>query len=683
MNRRLIIMLWWGLLCGGLLSLSAQEPTTLDVAMDSIAAKETVNDQLLLSLKQQVTTLDSLRKVDSLQKINLEQQLANLKTSDEIKRLAIERQLGLLEENQSKYEKDKSARLDSLRQHAVGYPVVGLVKDTLFTLYIRVGSYGPAYRVKNIQERLHSLYEYGFGSEDTLTVTYDHDYADISYEDRILMTVTQNEAFWHDTTIQALAEEYSTALTEALHRANDEFSTSRLLKRLGLLVLYLIGTVALIRIINRVIRWLKLMVEVNRDKWLKDWRYKDYTIISKVQEVRLLEYVINFLRIVLIVAAIIVAVPIIFNLFPFSRDWSSKLSHTLLTPVRDLGMAVWNYLPNLFFIIVIYLVMRLLSKLAKYFFTEIELAKLRIPGFHPEFAKPTYTIIRILLIAFFLILIFPYLPGSGSPAFNGISVFVGVLVSFGSSSAIANMIAGIVITYMRPFRVGDRIKIEDVTGDVLEKNMLVTRLRTVTNEEITIPNSKILTAATINYSSLAESKGLILSTEVTFGFEIAWQEVEEAMLEAIGRCDRILKAPKPFVLQAGFNDNYVVYLVNGYTTEANAQAGIYSEIRGHIQDVCRERDLELLSPHYMATRDGTERTIPPDYKSQHPKDAEKAKRQEEAAEWHEKQEVKKAEKQREKELQAEEQKKLEKEGLQKEQEDKPTETSDDNNKDKK
>ena len=132
-----MIMLWWGLLCGGLFSLSAQEPTTLDVAMDSIAAKETVNDQLLLSLKQQVTTLDSLRKVDSLQKINLEQQLANLKTSDEIKRLAIERQLGLLEENQSKYEKDKSARLDSLRQHAVGYPVVGLVKDTLFTLYIR------------------------------------------------------------------------------------------------------------------------------------------------------------------------------------------------------------------------------------------------------------------------------------------------------------------------------------------------------------------------------------------------------------------------------------------------------------------------------------------------------------------------------------------------------------------
>lgn len=155
------------------------------------------------------------------------------------------------------------------------------------------------------------------------------------------------------------------------------------------------------------------------------------------------------------------------------------------------------------------------------------------------------------------------------------------------------------------------------------------------------------------------------------------------MLEAIGRCDRILKAPKPFVLQAGFNDNYVVYLVNGYTTEANAQATIYSEIRGHIQDVCRERDLELLSPHYMATRDGTERTIPPEYKSQRPKDAEKAKRQEEAAEWHEKQAVKKAEKQREKELQAEEQKKLEKEGLQKEQEDKPTEPSDDNNKDKK
>ena len=258
-------MLWWGLLCGGLLSLSAQEPTEVQAAMDSIAAEEAVNDQLLLSLRQQGTTLDSLR------------------------------------------------------QNAVGYPVVGLVKDTLFTLYLRVGSYGPAYRAKNIEERLRSLYEYGFTPEDTLTITYDRDYADISFQDRILMTVTQNEAFWHDTTIQALAEQYSTALTEALHRANDEFSTSRLLKRFGLLVLYLFGTVGLIRIINRLIRWLKIRVEVNRDKWFKDWRYKDYTIISKTQEVRIIEHGVNILRILLIIAVVIMAVPIIFNLFPFSR----------------------------------------------------------------------------------------------------------------------------------------------------------------------------------------------------------------------------------------------------------------------------------------------------------------------------------------------------------------------------
>lgn len=684
MTFRSFLIFFIALVTSGCSYVEAQSPAEVNAVADSIKEAESINDLLFHRLQQQITKLDSLRKVDSLQKVSLEKQLANLKASDEIKRIAIEKQLGLLEANKSKYESDKNSRLDSLRQNAVGYPVVGLVKDTLFTIYMRVGSYGPAYRAKNIHDRLQALYEEGFSNSDTLTITHSGDFADICYQDRILMTVTQHEALWHDTNVDELAEGYSTALTQALHRANDEFSTSRLLKRIGVVVALIVALIVLIRIVNLVVRWVRALLQVKSDKWLKDWKYKDYIIISKSQELKLLGYVISTLRILLIVLIFMVGTPLIFSVFPFSRDWSGHLFRTISTPVRELAIAVWGYLPNLLVILFIYIVMRLLSKLAKYFFTEIELSKLRIPGFHPEFAKPTYTLVRILFIAFFMILIFPYLPGSGSPAFNGISVFVGILVSFGSSSAIANMIAGIVITYMRPFKVGDRIKIEEIKGDVLEKNLLVTRLKTVTNEEITIPNSKVLTAATINYSSLAESKGLILSTEVTFGFEIAWQEVEAALLEAISRCDKILKAPKPFVLQDRFDDNYVVYLVNGYTTDANAQAKIYSEIRAHIQDVCRERDLELLSPHYTAYRDGTERTIPPEYTADDEPIAkqpssntvqektkllekERKKRQEEAQEWQDKRDEKQAEQLRKEQQIHQEKKNLEKEGLQSEQ----------------
>lgn len=374
----------------------------------------------------------------------------------------------------------------------------------------------------------------------------------------------------------------------------------------------------MIKLINMLIRVLRNLVERNKDKWLKDWKYKDYTIVSNAQEAILIGRLIDILKIAFIVLLFIFIIPTIFSIFPFSRTWSNELFQMILTPIKNFFMAVLKFLPNLFIIAVLYFVMRLVTRIVKYFFVEIEAGKLRLPGFHQDFAKPTFTIVRILIVSFFLILIFPYLPGAGSPAFNGISVFIGILVSLGSSSAISNMIAGIVITYMRPFRVGDRIRIENVVGDVLEKNILVTRVKTVLNEEVTIPNSKILSATTMNYTAFAQTKGLILTTEVTFGYEIPWQKVEETMFRAISRCPRILQAPKPFVLQTKLHDFYVVYTVNGYTTEASSQASIYSEIISHIQDVCREEDLELLSPYYQANRDGNERTVPPVYEKREP-----------------------------------------------------------------
>ncbi len=135
------------------------------------------------------------------------------------------------------------------------------------------------------------------------------------------------------------------------------------------------------------------------------------------------------------------------------------------------------------------------------------------------------------------ILIFPYLPGSSSNIFKGVSVFLGVLFSLGSSSAIANMVAGLVITYMRPFKLGDRIKIGEITGDVIEKNMLVTRLRTIKNEEITIPNSSVLSGNTINYSSMSKSDGLIIHTTVTIGYDIPWKDMHQALIDAALRTD--------------------------------------------------------------------------------------------------------------------------------------------------
>jgi small-conductance mechanosensitive channel len=252
-------------------------------------------------------------------------------------------------------------------------------------------------------------------------------------------------------------------------------------------------------------------------------------------------------------------------------------------------------------------------KLVKYIFHEIELGKLKITGFHADWANPTFSIINFFLYAFMFILIFPYLPGSDSQIFKGVSVLIGVLFSLGSSSAIANIVAGLVITYMRPFKVGDRIKIGEVTGDVIEKTLLVTRIISTKNEIVTIPNSSVLTGNTVNYSIEASEKGLIIHTNITIGYDVPWKTIHQALLDAALRTETILKEPQPFVLQISLDDFYVTYQINGYTKEANKQASVYSLLHQNIQDVCNEKGIEILSPHYRAARDGNMTTIPTEY----------------------------------------------------------------------
>jgi len=341
--------------------------------------------------------------------------------------------------------------------------------------------------------------------------------------------------------------------------------------------------------------------------------YKDYTFISTDQELSLALFLIKIIKWFLIIVLFYLAFPVVFSIFPFTRGWATILFELIWSPFIGVFKAIWDFLPNIFYILVIFFVMRYFIRFVKYIFQEIESEKLTLSGFHPDWAMPTFGLVRILLYAFMFVLIFPYLPGSDSNIFKGVSVFIGVLFSLGSSSAISNMIAGLVITYMRPFKIGDRIKIGEMTGDVIEKTVLVTRLRTAKNEEITIPNSSVLTGNTINYSAFSKTDGLIIHTSVTIGYDVPWKNMHQALIDAALRTNLVLHEPMPFVLQTSLDDFYISYQLNAYTREANRQAVIYSELHQNIQDVCNERGIEIMSPHYRAARDGNMTTIPNEY----------------------------------------------------------------------
>jgi small-conductance mechanosensitive channel len=304
---------------------------------------------------------------------------------------------------------------------------------------------------------------------------------------------------------------------------------------------------------------------------------------------------------------------IVFSVFEFSRTWAQTLFGYVTDPVLEVLTSFVAFLPDLFFIIVVVAITRFVLKIIKGIFEEVSRGRVTLGNFHRDWAMPTYQIVRFLVIAFAAVVIFPYLPGSGSAAFQGISVFLGILFSLGSSSAIANMVAGIVITYMRPFQIGDRVKIADTAGDVVERNLLVTRVRTVKNVDVTIPNAMVLGSHIINYSSTSGTRSLILHTSVTIGYDVPWRKVHELLLAAAKDSKEILEDPAPFVLQTSLDDYSVAYELNAHTDNPSRMAAIYSDLHQNIQDKFNEAGVEIMSPSYSAVRDGNQVTIPPDY----------------------------------------------------------------------
>ena len=581
---------------------------------DSIVQKnDSINNIALHEYNQKLAKVEQQRIADSIKKIELESQLLKLKTTDNLQKEELLQQLKSIEENEKKRIEDKKAHIESLRNTAKGYPVIGAMKDTLFLIYSKIGASTPKERAINISRKIEKLYEDDFLKADSILVMKSENTFDIIYGEIIIMSISENDAIWYGKGMPELAQSFKETIKNSIVEAKNENSWLKLIARIGLVLLVIGIAWAMIWLIGKGYSKLLLFINSKKDKWLKNLSYKDYTFLTAEQELQVVLFLVKIFRWFVYAVLLYITLPIIFSIFPFSRDWADALFHLIWSPFKGVLIAIWEYLPNLFSILVIYFVMKYVIRFVRYIFHEIEAEKLKLSGFHADWAMPTYSIVKFLLYAFMFVLIFPYLPGSDSNIFKGVSVFIGVLFSLGSSSAIANMVAGLVITYMRPFKIGDRIKIGDVTGDVVEKTLLVTRIRTIKNEVITIPNSSVLNGNTTNYSSEAIEKGLIIHTTVTIGYDVPWKDMHQALIDAALRTNLILDEPKPFVLQTSLEDFYVSYQINAYTREAGKQALIYSNLHQNIQDVCNERGIEILSPHYRAARDGNMTTIPADY----------------------------------------------------------------------
>jgi small-conductance mechanosensitive channel len=476
------------------------------------------------------------------------------------------------------------------------YPVQ-LDGRTIF--YVRSIKYiTPEARATGIAGRIQRLAADPYFRPDTITVIDSEISSDIVAGDTILTVVIDAEAQAEGRNRYELAVDRAEKIKAAIQQYRRDHSTQNILKASGFALLTTIGFLILLFLTQRSYRYFKSHLKDWLDTKIVPAQLKKYDLVHSERIEAALLGLAKILRLIAILTLLYFYVGLVFSFFPSTRDVAGQLLHYTIGPLKTMWHAVRLQIPKLFFILILVLVARSILKVMRVFFGGIETGTIEIAGFYPEWAIPSYKLVRILVIVFALTIAYPYIPGSGSDAFKGVSLFVGLLISLGSSSFIGNIIAGLTMTYMRAFKIGDRVKIEDFTGDVVETSLQVTHLKTAKNEIISVPNSKIINSNVINYSALAREKGLILHTTVGVGYYAPWRQVRAMLLLAAENTPGVLKDPPPFVHQKSLDEFCVTYELNAYTDNPQLMGRTYSDLHKNILDNFNEYKVQIMTPNY-------------------------------------------------------------------------------------
>lgn len=508
----------------------------------------------------------------------------------------------------------KAVELDSSLDDSRPVTVDG---QEVFRVRRALGPYSVESRVSNIQHALHAL-KSSLGTSayieavEKIKAEEKNNAAEILIGDRPIVFVTDQDAEAEGAASRlALAEKRAVALKKALLDSAEAHRPGNLLIAAGFTILSALGLIASLFALNWFFPFCYRLVSEAKGSTIQPLRIQKAELISADTVADIITGALRVVRVVAVCLLLALFVPLALSFFPDTRILAGDIVYHAIQPVTGIAIpAIIGYLPNIFVIALIATGTYYLVTFVHFLFNEIARETITIANFDPEWAIPTYKIVRFLVIAFAFVLIFPYLPGSGSPAFQQISIFLGVLFSLGSTGAISHLVAGVFLTYTGAFKIGDRVKIADAVGDVVEKTLLATRIRTIKHEYVTIPNALVLGSHIINYSSSALNPGLILHTTVTIGYETPWQEVHKVMTAAADSTENILKEPKPFILQTSLDDFTVSYQLNAYTSAPQSMAVTYSNLHLRLLDEFHKARIEIMSPRYTSVRDGNAPAVP-------------------------------------------------------------------------
>ena len=532
------------------------------------------------------------RDSDSARVANLQKSLEEARLNEANMRMEMEQmRLQTMAADSVKLSQQRQ-RIDSLRQFTKGVPVIA-EGDTLFYLFTKRGGYAPQQRAQMTGAAIEEIGKRFNLRPDSVSIDHSDIVSDLMYGNKVLLSLTDQDALWEGVSRDSLAKERRQNVITKLHEMKAEHSVWRMAKRILYFLLVIVGQYLLFRLTNWLFRKLKVRILRLKDTKIKPVSIQGYELLDAQKQANLLVFLAGIGRYILMGIQLVITVPLIFIIFPQTEGLAYRLLGYIWNPIRNIFVDIIDYIPNLFTIVVIWYAVKYLVRMVLYLTREIEAGRLKFNGFYPDWAMPTFHIVRFLLYAFMIAMIYPYLPGSKSGVFQGISVFVGLIVSLGSSTVIGNIIAGLVITYMRPFKMGDRIKLNDTTGDIIEKTPLVTRIRTPKNEVVTVPNSFIMSSHTVNYSTSAREYGLIIHSEVSIGYDVPWRQVNQILIDAALNTPGVVDDPRPFVLETSLSDWYPVYQINAYIKEAHKMAQIYSDLHQTFRISLMKRESRL------------------------------------------------------------------------------------------
>lgn len=478
---------------------------------------------------------------------------------------------------------------------------------------VGVGSLSPQERASFVSQRLLGLAQSQTPIEEVVMQRDGEGYKILSATDT-LFVLTPADASAMQRDIDPLAGETLEKVRWAIAQYRESRSFSAIAMGAGLTVLSVAALALLMWLIRRGFHRMANAVPRFAASFNSGLRIKETPLLSVQRIEGLIHSALGVSRVLVILACLYFFLPLILSFFPLTRAIGKRIFELFLTPLQTLASSFVAYIPNFFYILVIILIAHYVLRATQFVFKLIETGDLKLDWFFQEWATPTFQIVRALLIIMAAISAFPYIPGSGSPAFQGVGLVLGLVVSFASSSAISNIVAGIILVYTRAFKLGDCIQINDTLGDVVEKTLLVTRVKTPKNVVVTVPNSLVLSTHILNYSNTptsAAAPGLVVHTTVTIGYDVAWSTVEGLLIEAARRTQGLLSEPSPFVLQTSLDDFYVAYEINAYTTQSHQLPRLNSDLHRHIQDTFNDAGVEIMSPHYRAQRDGSASTVRP------------------------------------------------------------------------